>query len=198
MIIEITKSNTIDVGSTIANKLNSGGVCVVPTDTVYGIVADTFNIDAVARIYDIKKRDENKPFLILLSSIDDIGKFSDMSIPQKIKKYIPGMLTFILPLSEHVKDRLPYLDSTIAIRVVRDSFMRAVIENTNSKAIVAPSANPSGVATLSDRDDIVAMYENVVDIIAIDDKDKSKILASTIYDCINNKVIREGSVVLDL
>ncbi len=199
MIIEITKNNIKEASVTIANELNHGGVSIVPTDTLYGIIADAFNIDAVARIYDVKGRDENKPFLVLLSSIDDVAKFSDMPIPQKIKKYIPGMLTFILPLKASLSGGvLPYLHETVAIRVVADDLMRSIIEHTTSRAIVAPSANPSGVATLSSRDEIIDMYENVVNILAVDNKDKSNALASTIYDCTNDVVIREGSVVLDL
>ncbi len=197
MIIEITEGNTIDTSIAIANNLNLGGVSIVPTDTVYGIVADAFNREAVKRIYDIKGRDENKPFLILIKSIDDVKYFSDMVLPQKIRKYIPGMLTFILPLKDSLQDKLSYLHGSVAIRVVADSFISSIIEYTNSQAVVAPSANPAGVATLSDRDEIISMYENIVDIIAIDNKDKSNALASTIYDCIDDKVIRMGSVVLD-
>lgn len=197
MIIEITENNFHASSTTVADKLNAGSVAIVPTDTVYGIVADAFNTHAVARIYEIKARDDNKPFLVLLSSVDDVCKFSDMPIPQKIRKYIPGMLTFILPLKSSLKGKLEYLNETVAIRVVADNFIKSVIEHTNSKAIVAPSANPSGVPTLTNGDDIIDMYQNVVGIIAVDDKDKSNAMASTIYDCINDKVLREGSVVLD-
>ncbi len=197
MIIEITENNIEEASVFLANELNSGGVAIVPTDTVYGIIADAFNIEAVRRIYEIKGRDDNKPFLVLLNSIDDVCNFSDMSIPQKIRKYIPGMLTFILPLKHSLIGKLPYLNNTVAIRVVADNLMKNIIERTNSRAIVAPSANPSGIATLSSRDEIISMYEDRVNIIAIDNKDKSNTIASTIYDCTRDVVVREGFVVLD-
>ncbi len=75
--------------------------------------------------------------------------------------------------------------------------MRSIIEHTNSRAIVAPSANPAGVDTLSNKNEIISMYENIVDIIAVDDKDRVNVAASTIYDCINDKIVRIGAVTLD-
>ena len=197
MIVEISKNNINEISLNIANILNDGGLAIVPTDTVYGIIADAFNSDAIKNIYEIKGRNENKPFLILLNSINDVAKFSDMPIPNNIKKYIPGMITFILPLKDSLKNKLIYLKDTVAIRIVKNELIENIIKHTNSKAIVAPSANPSGIATISDSHNIIKMYKDKVDIIVVDDKDKKNILSSTIYDCINNKILREGSVVLD-
>ena len=56
--------------------LKKGGIGVVATDTLYGIVGSALSIKAVQRIYAVKGRDDKKPFIILISSIADLKKFS--------------------------------------------------------------------------------------------------------------------------
>ncbi len=55
--------------------LKKGGVVVIPTDTIYGIACSANSIKATNRIYKIKGRDKKKPFIILISSINDLKKF---------------------------------------------------------------------------------------------------------------------------
>jgi len=52
----------------------NGGIAILPTDTVYGIVSDCLNEEAVKRIYNLKNRDFSKPCNILVSNIDMIRK----------------------------------------------------------------------------------------------------------------------------
>ena len=60
------------------NIINNGGVIISPTDTVYGFLADAFNIEAVQKIYNIKKRDNTKPLIILLKEAFDLNFFEAM------------------------------------------------------------------------------------------------------------------------
>ena len=55
--------------------IHNGGIGVFPTDTLYGIVGSAFSKTAVERIYKVKGRHKQKPFIILISSINDIKKF---------------------------------------------------------------------------------------------------------------------------
>ena len=66
-----------------AQIINAGGVIVVPTDTVYGVACDPFNEDAVAKIYQLKRRPRTKALQILMSSVDDL---------EKLGLYLPGPL----------------------------------------------------------------------------------------------------------
>ena len=58
----------------VCKIMKSGGVVIVPTDTVYGIACDASNKKAVRKIYDIKRRDYTKPCNILVSDINMIKK----------------------------------------------------------------------------------------------------------------------------
>lgn len=59
----------------IIKILKSSGVGVMPTDTIYGLVGRAEDKKAVERIYKIKRRNKKKPFIILISNIQDLKKF---------------------------------------------------------------------------------------------------------------------------
>ena len=61
--------------SEIVNLLKEGKVGVMPTDTIYGLVGSALNPQTVEEIYLLRKRATDKPFIVLISSINDLGKF---------------------------------------------------------------------------------------------------------------------------
>lgn len=67
--------------------LKNGGIGVMPTDTIYGIVASARDYDAVARVYTARKRQKDKPCLILIASIDDIMSF-DIALSEKERSFL--------------------------------------------------------------------------------------------------------------
>lgn len=196
MIINLDKKdieNTKYVANEVAKIIKDGGVVISPTDTVYGILANVFNADAVFRIYKIKGREKDKPFLILLENEKDLELFSDMQIPEIVKKNIPGELTFIMPLAKNLKYNFEFLKSTVAIRIPKDDYMRLILKET--PPIVAPSANLSGEGVIYDGDKIVEIFKDKVDLIVNAGLIEKK-LPSTLYDSINKKILRQGEVYL--
>lgn len=196
MIINLDKKdieNTKYVANEVAKIIKDGGVVISPTDTVYGILANVFNADAVCRIYKIKGREKDKPFLILLENEKDLELFSDMQIPEIVKKNIPGELTFIMPLAKNLKYNFEFLKSTVAIRIPKDDYMRLILKET--PPIVAPSANLSGEGVIYDGDKIVEIFKDKVDLIVNAGLIEKK-LPSTLYDSINKKILRQGEVYL--
>ena len=121
MIINIDKNNKESIeyaANEVIKVINKGGVVISPTDTVYGMLADAFNVDAVNKIYKIKEREKDKPLLILIKDIKYCSKFSNMEVPDIIKNNVPGELTFIMPLSDSLKNNFLYLKSTVALRML--------------------------------------------------------------------------------
>lgn len=59
----------------LVKKLKSENIAVYPTDTIYRIVGSALSKKVVSKIYEIKGRDENKPFIILISKIKDLELF---------------------------------------------------------------------------------------------------------------------------
>ena len=198
MIINLDKNNSESIeyaANEVIKVINDGGIVVSPTDTVYGMLADAFNIDAVNRIYTIKDREKNKPLLILSKDLENVKKFSNKEVPDIIKKNIPGELTFIVPLLEELKNRFTYLKDTAALRIPNDKYMQLILKGTNP--LVAPSANPSGYGVILDGNELAELYKDKADLIVNAGVLENK-MPSTLYDCLENKVLRQGSVHLDV
>lgn len=194
MIINLDKNDIESIkyaAEEVSKVINGGGIVVSPTDTVYGMLADAFNNDAVNRIYAIKEREKNKPLLVLLNNLESVSKFSDKEVPDIIKKNIPGELTFIMSLLEELKNTFSYLKDTIALRIPNDEYMQFILKGTNP--LVAPSANPSGYGVILDGNELAELYKYKADLIVNAGVLENK-MPSTLYDCIENKVLRQGAV----
>ena len=198
MVINLDKNSRESIENTaeeVIKVINKGGVVISPTDTVYGMLADAFNVDAVNKIYKIKEREKDKPLLILIKDIKYCDRFSNAEVPDIVKKNVPGELTFIMPLSDSLKKNFLYLKSTVALRIPKDEYMEAVLKST--PPIVAPSANPSGYGVILDGNKLAEIYKDKVDLIVNAGTIENKI-PSTLYDCIENKILRQGNVHLNI
>lgn len=131
-----------------AKELKKGHIGVMPTDTIYGLVGSALIPKTVQRIYKVRKRDPKKPLLILISSLSDLKKFEvDMkNVDLKLlKKYWPGKVTIILPLTKLGISKFKYLHrsrGTLAFRYPYNTRLISLLKKTGP--LVAPSANISG------------------------------------------------------
>lgn len=135
------------IGLTEAGEeLLHGAIGVIPTDTLYGIVASALNKGAVNRVYSIKGRKSNKSSIILISIPDDVKKFGCVITPElrdKLSIYWPGPVSVVLKTE---RDDLAYLHRgahTFAFRIPSDTALQAMLKV--SGPIIAPSANPEGL-----------------------------------------------------
>src|SRR3989338_3977725 len=84
----------------IIRILKNGGIGVMPTDTIYGLVGSAFSKTAVRRTYRVRRRNSRKPFIILIYSTEDLPKFSinlDSALTRKLHRFWPGKVSVILP-----------------------------------------------------------------------------------------------------
>jgi L-threonylcarbamoyladenylate synthase len=125
--------------------LKKGGTILYPTDTVWGIGCDALNNEAVKKIFEIKKRKENKSMIILIADKKDIMKYvaaPDLAIFDFIENRSEPS-TIIFENAVGLADNLTSEDGSIAIRLVKDDFCRHLIKRFQ-KPIVSSSANVSG------------------------------------------------------
>ncbi len=125
--------------------LQAGGLILYPTDTVWGIGCDATNDEAVLRIYNLKRRTDDKSMIVLLAEEKDITKYVREMNPVVID-YIKGIrkpTTVIYESATGLSKNLINKDGSIAIRIVKDRFCRELI-NRFGKPIVSTSANISG------------------------------------------------------
>lgn len=129
----------------IVSALQHGGIGVLPTDTLYGVVGSALSKKAVARIYKVRNRDPKKPFIILMHSFRDLALFG-VVLTSKEKKLLntvwPGKVSVLLPCA---RKRFIYLHrgtNMLAFRIPADVKLRELLKKTGP--LVAPSANTEG------------------------------------------------------
>tara|TARA_R110002073_G_scaffold40547_5_gene115028 strand:- start:134922 stop:135482 length:561 start_codon:yes stop_codon:yes gene_type:complete len=129
---------------TVADK----GVILYPTDTVWGIGCDATDARAVSKIFEIKKRNESKSFVVLVADIAMLQDYVD-AIPKKALAIIKAAnkpTTIIYKNPKGLAKNVIAEDATVAIRVVNDFFCEEFIKKLG-KPIVSTSANISGTPT---------------------------------------------------
>ena len=126
--------------------LKKGAVGVIPTDTLYGVVASALDKSAVERVYGIKKRDENKACIILVHDISDIEDVFCIALSKKQKEFLnnlwPKKVSVICPTKDPNFDYLTRGTGGLSFRIPDDKELRLALKKTGP--LVAPSANPSG------------------------------------------------------
>ena len=134
----------IDLGKAV-NLLISGEVVAIPTETVYGLAADTFNAEAVKKIFRLKGRPADNPLIVHICNTNQIEELSS-DIPDTFLKlaenFWPGPLSMILKKRSKVPDIVTGGLKTVAIRMPDNPLALSVIEQTGP--LTAPSANRSG------------------------------------------------------
>ena len=197
LYIDLKNNEDLDRLKEPAKIIKEGGVVIFPTETVYGIGTNGFNEESIRKIYEIKKRDFNKPISLLVSDMNMVKKvakdISDLEY-KLMEKFFPGPLTIILNKKKEVPDILTANGNTVGIRMPSGIVARKLIEYAGVP-IATPSANISGRPSGTNVNDIKRDFEGKVD--AIIDNGESKLgIASTIVKVVENKVniLREGSI----
>jgi tRNA threonylcarbamoyl adenosine modification protein (Sua5/YciO/YrdC/YwlC family) len=115
----------------LAEVLKRGGVALLPTDTIYGLHAVASDQTAIARIKQMKGRGDDKPFVIIASSIDQLIALG-AAVPAELAEVWPAPLTAVLASGE----------TTIAARIPDLAWLRSLLGRTGP--LVSTSANRSG------------------------------------------------------
>ncbi len=129
----------------VIQTLCNGGVGVIPTDTLYGIVGSALSKKTVERIYTVRHRDSDKPLIVLIGSIDDVSLFGIHlhSFEQKIVSTVwPGKVSVVIPCAQKKFTYLHRGTKSIAFRMPRHQGLLRLLVRTGP--LVAPSANTQG------------------------------------------------------
>ncbi len=182
--------------------LKSGGLVAVPTETVYGLAADATNGEAVARIYQAKKRPEFNPLICHVADkamAEKLVKISPLAATL-MKEFWPGPITFVLqktdecPVSELVSAGL----DTLAVRMPDHKLTRDLIKKLD-RPIAAPSANPSGKISPTSATHVSEGLGGSIDMI-LDGGDCSHGIESTIvaFESEDVIILRPGSITREM
>ncbi len=177
----------------VVQVLKDGGVLAYPTDTIYGIGCDIFNKKGIEKIYQIKKREKNKPMSFICADLSDISQYAIVSnyAYRIMKRCLPGPYTFILEASSKTPKKIMSKRKTVGIRIPDHKICLAVVKELGHP-LITTSANISSEEELNNPDDIEDKLGHSLDLII----DEGPLIseASTIVDLIGDAptVLREG------
>ena len=131
-----------------AEVVRGGGIIIYPTDTVWGIGCDATNPEAIARVFDIKQRDDSKALVTLMPGMDEIQRFTgllDYSVREMVESSSKP-LTVVYPTSHGLPKNLTASDGSVAIRIPVKSEI-IYLCRLCAVPLVSTSANISGMPT---------------------------------------------------
>lgn len=145
----------------VASILNAGGVVVVRTDTLYGLLARADDQSAVERVYALKGRDETKSPIVLISDVSELFDTVSSKIAQIIEKVWPAKVSIIIP-STDAPVWIKRDNHSVAYRFPDSQDLQALIDQTGP--LIAPSANPQGQSPAMDIAHAVEYFGDQVDL----------------------------------
>lgn len=179
----------------LADLLLQGGVGVLPTDTIYGLVCNAMSPQAVGELFSIKKREAN-PGTVLAASIDQLV---DLGIKQRYLKAVehlwPNPISIIIPCGAE----LAYLHmgkQSLAVRIPADPKVQALLRQTGP--LMTTSANHPGEQPAQNYAEAYEYFGEAIDFY-VDGGDVGQRPASTIIRVVDDavEVIRRGAIDID-
>ena len=178
--------------------LDNSKVIAFPTETVMGFGIYYDDECAYHLLNSIKRRPEDKPYTLMLSSVGDIDKYAYLTIRDRqiINKFMPGPLTMLLKVKEGLPYHVTNGSDVIGIRVP-DFKIPLEIINYVGKPLLVPSANRSGMPPLMDSEAVREEFKDELGYVV--NGNALNGVPSTIVDFTKSeiKIIREGPISLE-
>lgn len=186
----------------IKNILDNDGVIAFVTDTVWGLGCLPTSEKAVKKIYDIKKREAQKPLILMSNEVENLKPYVKElnSISKKlINKYFPGALTLVMEKSLKTPDYITSGFNTVGIRVPNNKVFKEICESITGSVLATTSANLSHQPSSKTYEQALENMSNLADLIIEDFGQIAKGLESTVALITEDnelRVLRQGAIEL--
>jgi tRNA threonylcarbamoyl adenosine modification protein (Sua5/YciO/YrdC/YwlC family) len=177
----------------IKETLINGGIMAYPTDTIYGMGCDLFNIKAIRKLYLMKRLDEKRALSIICRDFKDVSTYAVMSnfAFEVLKGCLPGPYTFILKARKIMPKLLMTVKKEVGVRIPDHPIPVGVAEMID-RPVINTSARLSGGEVFTDPRDIEKAFRGSIDMVI----DGGIILSdpSTLISLVEDRVeiLREG------
>jgi len=178
--------------------LELGELVVYPTDTLYALGADIFNLDAINKLFVVKKRSFSQPLSIAVDAYSSIEKiaFTNDIVERVVERFLPGPLTLILYKKDVVSNLITGNLNKIAVRIPNNKIALDLLASYE-RPLTVTSANIHNEKTPYFINDIMIKFKGDVSVY-LDDGILDG-LPSTIVDLTfeSPKIIRKGAICID-
>ena len=198
-VLKVTEENLKVAAKKAAKLLLSGELIGLPTETVYGLAANAYNIEAIKKIYNVKKRPPDNPIIVHVSDfvmLQDIAKISPMAI-EIARAFWPGPLTMVLEKKDNINELITCGMPTVAVRMPSHYVAHAVIEAADVP-LAAPSANISGLPSTTTAQHVLDDLNGKIPLI-LDGGSSNYGVESTVISLVeeNPVILRPGIISLE-
>lgn len=196
-LIEIDQDQpAVEAIERAAAAIRRGQLVAIPTDSLYTIVADPFNLNAVGRVFAAKGREASRALPVLVADMlmaEDLVKELPTRFSLLARKFWPGPLTIIVPASAKVPLKVTGNTGRLGLRQSRSRTAQAIIEWLG-QPLISTSANVSGMPTCRTGIDVFGTMDGRVDLVL--DGGVCLGAGATTVDITEPywKLIREGSI----
>ncbi len=179
-------------------RLRAGRLVGMPTETVYGLAAATFDADAISEVYRAKARPSDNPLIAHVSRLDmarSLASDWNDTAERLVQACWPGPVTIVVPRASGVPQTAAGGHDSIAIRMPAHPVALRLLE-AFGRPISAPSANPSGAVSPTEARHVLADF-TALDLLILDGGPSRVGLESTVVDVrdpARPKVLRPGVV----
>jgi len=182
---------------TLAKEISKGSLCVIPTETVYGLAGNGLSEKAIQKIYEAKGRPSDNPLILHVSDIkmvEAITQNIDKDAYLLMDAFWPGPLSLVLNKADIVPNRVTGGLNTVAVRMPNIEEIRSLIK-ASKVPLAAPSANLSGKPSSTRFSHILNDFKDKIPYM-IDGGDSKIGLESTVLDCTVKPftILRQGSI----
>lgn len=187
----------------IINVLKNDGVITYVTDTVWGLGCLPSSQKAVEKIYEIKKREAQKPLILMSNEVYNLLDYVK-PIPKTgqklIKKYFPGALTVVTYKSDKTPDYITSGMETVGIRVPDNDVFKKICEIIPGHVLATTSANLSHQPSAKTYQQALENMEGLADLIIEDYGCIAKGLESTVAGVMNDelRIFRQGAIIIEI
>lgn len=198
MIIKILDDLPQDILKTVLETLGTDGVVSFPTETVYALSCDATNELAIDKVYEIKKRNREQVFAILVSNISELEKYAEVDerFYKLAARFSPGPITYVLQAKSDTSICSKLIkNGKIGIRIPDHKIAQEILKNYRHP-IAATSVNLSGYPDAVEVSGIGEELQKQIDLIL--DSGKCTLgISSTVVDLSSKdeiNILREGAI----
>ena len=179
----------------LISMLKDGSVGILPTDTIFGIVARAQDKQAVAKLYDAKHR-EGKPGTMIAGSVEQLAELGiDKKYLNEVAHFWPNSVSIVLPAG----GELAYLHqgkNSLAVRIPSDPEIHALLEQTGP--LLTSSANMPGEPASNNIEEAKGYFGDTVDFyVKGDTSNREASTVALLHEDGTIEILRQGKVVIE-
>lgn len=171
MITDLLEINQENPDPTVirraADTIRRGGVVAIPTDSLYMLVADPFNLNAVGKVFAAKGRETTRSLPLLVNDlmmVEELTPDVTKRLHLLARRFWPGPLTIIVPAGSKVPLKITGNTGRLAIRMSKSPIGKALVDFL-TMPLIATSANMSGVPTCRSGIEVFGTMDGRLDLV---------------------------------